>query len=222
MWSTWWATRLSRRTTPRRSSRTRHPLPQRTASCRFTWSCQKQVDAFLDEGLRAITAVVDEWPLIVVDPDTAPEDFLDAILWELGDPFGWLNLPIAKKRKLAIWMHALVALKGGGPGIVAAIRLLLEIEVQVHVYGWGPAPLGEAIIGDTWILGSDDEDDLYTFWVIVDEQLDTDTRNKMDQIIRVMKVANERHIIAEPDTIVVPDHWALGFSDMGVETLLHA
>jgi phage tail-like protein len=176
----------------------------------------------LDEGLRAITTVVDEWPLIVADPDTAREDFLDAILWELGNPFDWLGLSVAKKRVLARVLHALYALKGGGPGIVAAIRLLLGIEVKIHVYGWGPAPLGEAIMGDTFILGSDDEDDLYTFWVIVAEQLDEDMLVAMDLIIKVMKVANERHIIVDPDDVFVPDHWALGFSELGVETLLHA
>lgn len=176
----------------------------------------------LDEGLRAITAVVDEWPLIVVDPDTATEPFLDAILWELGDPFSWMNLPVAKKRVLARVMHALVALKGGGPGIVAAIRLLLGIEVQIHVYGWGPAGLGEAIMGETFILGSDDEDDLYTFWVIVPEPLDADTENAMDQILKIMKVAHERHLIVQPEEVFVPDHWALGFSELGVETTLHA
>lgn len=122
----------------------------------------------------------------------------------------------------ARWMHQLVALKGSGLGIRAAIRLLLGIEVQVHVYGVGLAVLGETIIGDTFILGSDDEDDLYTFWVIVQETLDAETRSYMDRIINIMKVAHERHLIVEPSEVFVPDHWALGFSQLGVETELHA
>jgi phage tail-like protein len=175
----------------------------------------------LDEGLRALTAVLDEWPLIVVDPDTAPERFLDAILWELGNPFSWLDLTVTKKRLLARSLIALYALKGCGPGIIAAIRLLLGIEVTIHVYGWGPAPLGETIMGVDFILGSDDEDDLYTFWVIVPEQLDAATRNAVNRIIDVMKVAHERHILIEPQDVFVPDHWAMGYSVLGIETDLH-
>lgn len=176
----------------------------------------------LDEGLRALAVVADDWPLIAVDPDTAREDFLDAILWELGNPFEWLPLDIQKKRLLARWMHALVALKGSGIGIRAAIRLLLGIETQVHVYGFGGAAIGSAEMGSTFILGSDDEDDLYTFWVIVDEQLDTETREYMNRIIDIMKVAHERHLIVEPQTLFVPDHWQMGFSLLGTETELHA
>lgn len=176
----------------------------------------------LDEGLRALAVVADEWPIVVVDPDTAREDFLDAMLWELGNPFDWLPLDIRKKRLLARWMHALVALKGSGLGIRAAIRLLLGIEVQVHVYGFGGAGLGAAIMGETFILGSDDEDDLYTFWVLVQEQLSAETREYMNRIIDIMKVAHERHLIVEPETLFVPDHWQLGFSRLNIETSLHA
>jgi phage tail-like protein len=175
----------------------------------------------LDEGLRALAVVADDWPLVAVDPDTAIEPWLDAILWELGNPFEWLPMDIRTKRLLARWMHALVALKGSGLGIRAAIRLLLGIETQVHVYGVGLALLGDTVLGETFVLGTDDEDDLYTFWVIVDAQLDVETRGYMNRIIDIMKVANERHLIIEPDTVFVPDHWALGFSDLGTETELH-
>jgi phage tail-like protein len=176
----------------------------------------------LDEGLRALAIVADDWALIAADPDTAVESWLDAILWEIGNPFDWLPMSIRTKRLLARWMHQLVALKGSGLGIRAAIRLLLGIEVQVHVYGVGLAVLGETIIGETFILGSDDEDDLYTFWVIVQEQLDAETRSYMNRIIDIMKVAHERHLIVEPVELFVPDHWTLGFSQLGVETELHA
>jgi phage tail-like protein len=176
----------------------------------------------LDEGLRALAVVADDWPLVTADPDTALEPWLDAILWELGNPFDWLPMDIRTKRLLARWMHALVALKGSGLGIRAAIRLLLGIETQVHVYGVGLALLGLTVLGETFVLGTDDEDDLYTFWVIVDAPLDAETRNYMNRIIDIMKVANERHLIVEPGVIVLPDHWALGFSELGTETELHA
>ena len=181
----------------------------------------KMLCDILDEGLRAATTVVDEWPLVVTDPDTAPEQFLDAILWELGNPFNWLDLAIAKKRLLGRWLLALYALKGSGPGIIAAVRLLLGIEVKIHVYAWGAAPLGEAIVGVDWILGSDDEDDLYTFWVIIPEQLDAATRVAVNRIVDIMKVAHERHILIEPQDVFVPDHWALGYSALGTQTILH-
>jgi phage tail-like protein len=176
----------------------------------------------LDEGLRALAVVADDWPLVTADPDTALEPWLDAILWELGNPFEWLPMDIRTKRLLARWMHALVALKGSGLGIRAAIRLLLGIETQVHVYGVGLALLGDTVLGETFVLGTDDEDDLFTFWVIVDAQLDAETRSYMNRIIDIMKVAHERHLIIEPGTVFVPDHWSLGFSDLGTETELHA
>lgn len=178
--------------------------------------------AVLDEALRALIVVADDWPLIVTDPDTAGEPWLDLMLWDLGNPFEWLPLDIPRKRLLVRWMDALVALKGSGIGIRAAIRFLLGIEVQVHVYAWGPEGLGSAVMGESWILGSDDEDDAYTFWVIVDEQLDEETRQYMNRIIEIMKVAHERHLIVEPDQLIVPDHWQLGFSLLGLETELHA
>lgn len=176
----------------------------------------------LDELYRMLVGMIDEWPNIVADPDTATEPFLDLMLAELGNPFGWLDLTVEQKRLLVRMLLEVYASKGSGPGIVGTVRLLLGLNVRLHVYAWAPAALGDAIIGDSWILGSSTQADLYTFEVRCERVLTAQERHALDLVVDYMKVAHEHHRIVEPTEIVVLDHWQLGFSHLGSETLLHS
>lgn len=156
----------------------------------------------------------------IYDPDVAPEVFVDMMLVEQGNPFDF-RLSENEKRRLAQILIPIYKTKGTGPGIVDAIRLFMGIEVYLNVYAWSPVPLGEALMGITWILGSSDPQDLLTFQVIVPRVLTDDERKKMTQIIDYMMDAREFFVLIEPADIVVPDHWQMGYSNLGVNTYLH-
>lgn len=156
----------------------------------------------------------------IYDPDLAPEPFVDLMLLEMGNPFDF-PLTEIEKRKLVQILVPIYQSKGTGPGIVDAIRLFMGIEVTLNVYAWSPVPIGEALMGIDWILGSSDPQDLLTFQVLVPQVLTADERAKMSQIIDYMMDAREFFVILEPADIVVPDHWQMGFSQLGINTWLH-
>lgn len=156
----------------------------------------------------------------IYDPDLAPEAFVDMMLIEMGNPFDF-PLTENEKRKLVQILVPIYQSKGTGPGIVDAIRLFMGIEVTLNVYAWSPVGLGEAEMGITWIFGSSDEQDLLTFQVLVPQVLTTDERSKMSQIIDYMMDTREFFVILEPADVVTPDHWQMGYSQFGVNTIFH-
>lgn len=88
----------------------------------------------------------------IIDPDTAPIDFVELILVQLGNPFRDYPLTDSQKRKLAKLLIPMYNQKGLGKekGIVTAARFLLGLEVEIidpHAYpedGWH---VGESEIG---------------------------------------------------------------------------
>jgi len=88
----------------------------------------------------------------IVDPDTAPIDFVEMILSQLGNPFDDYPLTDTQKRKLAKLLIPMYNQKGLGKekGIVTAARFLLNMELEIidpHAYpedGWH---VGESEIG---------------------------------------------------------------------------
>ncbi len=110
---------------------------------------------------------------------------------------------------------------GTGPGIVAANRLFTGIDVTLRVYAWAPYPIGVAVIGSTFILGSGIQADLYTFEVVIGQFLTADQRVIIREILDVMAVAHEHYRLIEPTPVVVINHWQLGFSLVGTQTFLH-
>lgn len=121
----------------------------------------------LQDPLDLLLHVIDSFA-DVLDPNLAPEGFVDAMLADLGNPFGF-DLTLSQKRLLVQLLLPIYKQKGTAPGVVNALRLFLGISM-VHVsYGWG-ALLGDAILGDgttanpgTFILGSNDGLDPLTF-----------------------------------------------------------
>src|SRR3989338_2051597 len=89
---------------------------------------------------RAYIALYDE----LVDPDTAPMDFVALMLRHLGHPFSRYPLAAPQKRKLVKLLIPMYNQKGLGKekGIVTAARFLLSMEVEIidpHAYpedGW--------------------------------------------------------------------------------------
>ena len=63
--------------------------------------------------------------------------------------------------------------------------------------------------------------DLYTFVINVPRVLVGDEERRINEITDFMKRAPCHHRIEAPSTPTEPDHWELGLSRLGTETILH-
>lgn len=157
------------------------------------------------------------------DVDRAQEIFLDARLQELGNPhrFGLTEL---QKRKLLDVLVPSYRQHGTEPAIINLTRFFLGLTVTIYAYNsfdyrW---VLGEDTLGQTTILGpGDGTADLYTFVIQSLVELTADQRMWIGLIADKTKVAHEHYIIQDPTDAITWDHWILGYSKLGTETILH-
>jgi phage tail-like protein len=185
----------------------------------------RELEAFmacLQEVTDHLLCDIDEWTDIL-DPDRAPERFVDAMLADLGNPFAF-DLSEIDKRRLAQVLVPIYKQKGTDPGIINAVRFFLGVEVTIRVPAFdGVWVLGESEIGTDSVLGSDDLRTRLSFWVDAPLLLTQEQRDRITGIAEYMKRA-ETHLlgVAEPgEAPTEPDHWELGFSELGVTTTLH-
>lgn len=164
---------------------------------------------------------IDEWTHIV-DPDIAPESFVDAILCDLGNPFEF-DLTLTEKRKLALLLVPLYQQKGTGVGIINAVRFFLGIEVTINALiseGWilGDDELGDLANEGTAILGPGTAFDKYSFEIISPINLTDEQREQIESIAIYMKPAHTHFVrFVEPAIPVVFDHVELGESELGFD-----
>lgn len=123
----------------------------------------EQLKAFV-AGLQEILTLVlsdhDRW-CDILDPDIAPENFVELMLDDLGNAFDFVpDLTLSQKRHLAKLLVPIYQLKGTIPGVVQAIRLLLGFSSQLFGFLSGAQGLilGVDYLGDgthtgTWFLG---------------------------------------------------------------------
>lgn len=83
----------------------------------------------------------------LVDPDTAPSDFIELMLRHLGNPFYNVNLTLVQKRKLAKFLIPIYRQKGTAAGIINTVRFLTGIELTIE------DPHGDPIPGVGWEVG---------------------------------------------------------------------
>lgn len=161
----------------------------------------------------------------ILDPDLAPEEFVDAMLADLGNPF-LFDLTLIEKRQLALVLVDMYLLKGTSVGIINVIRFFLDLEVTVDPYnGDGAATciLGESELGVDWTLGTDVSALLYSFEVKSGVALTQTQRDQIEAIVEYMKPAHTHFVrLVEPTIPVVLDHWELGLSELGENSFLHA
>ncbi len=159
---------------------------------------------------------VDKWAEIL-DPDFAPEDFVDAMLADLGNPFPF-DLALVDKRRLLRVLVDIYRQKGTNVGIVNAVRFFLGIEVVVVEWLAEGLSLGESELGIDWILAPGTSRDRYSY-EIVSPVLLTDTQR--DQITQIAEYMHPAHThlrqIVEPPPVEVIDHLELGLSELGGE-----
>ncbi len=157
-----------------------------------------------------------------LDIDTASEDFLGAILCDLGNPFDF-DLTLVKKRKLARILVPLYQQKGTKPGLRNAVRFFLGFDVVDII-----TVLGECVILDVselgldWSLCPSDSFSRFSFSIIVDKVLIQEETDRLTEIVEYMKPAHTHFInIIEPGDLEHIDHWELGESELDDTTLFH-
>lgn len=159
----------------------------------------------------------------ILDPDLAPEDFVDAMLLDLGNPFDF-DLELEDKRRLVQVLVDMYRLKGTKPGIENVVRFFLGLEVSVDAYNSSLSTwlLGDSELGVTTILGTQAANLLYSFEIVVGVALTDTQREQLREIAEYMKPAHTHLVrIVEPQIPVVLDHWELGLSELGESTILH-
>jgi phage tail-like protein len=119
--------------------------------------------ACLQEVANLLWSDIDRWGNIY-DIDKSPDNFVDLILTQLGNPVELPDLTVAEKRKLCSMLVAIYKIKGSLPGIKAAIKFFVGLPAQVsNFYGMGfllgatgvyPGTDGTDL--GTWILGAGD------------------------------------------------------------------
>lgn len=167
---------------------------------------------------------IDRWTEII-DIDLAPENFLDAILRDLGNPFDFVGeLSLNDKRKLARILVSIYKQKGTEPGVINAIRFFLNVEVELDIINcrdyW---QIGVNFLGVDTLIGPGQGSPLwYSFFVVSPIILTDDQRRKMLAIADYMKPAHEHILgIREPGGTVAPSaFWHIGVDQLGVSTIL--
>lgn len=157
----------------------------------------------------------------ILDPDIAPEPFIDLMLPELGNPFAF-DLQLVDKRRLLNVLVPLYREKGTAIGITNAVRFFLGIEIEITSYAGEALILGESRLGEDWILGPSTAFAAYAFEVVVPRLLDADERQRLRQLVDYMKPAHTHFArLVEPTIPEVVDHVELGESELGKTWELH-
>jgi phage tail-like protein len=157
----------------------------------------------------------------ILDLERAPEEFVDLMLAEVGNPFPFV-LNDVDKRRLAAVLVELYRLKGTEKGIRNAVRFFLGIELgAITTYSGSPLILGESLLGVDWELGPSSRFALYAFEVHVPVAITVEQRARLRALVLWSKPAHTHLIdIIEPPVVIVLDEWVLGQSEIGVNTIL--
>jgi phage tail-like protein len=180
---------------------------------RFIACLQEVTDLFLAEVDRFTD---------IFDIERAPEDFLDLILLDLGNPFPF-ELDELGKRRLAAVLVEMYRQKGTAIGIKNAIRFFLDIDITAITAFIGTTlVLGESELGVDWELGPSDRFARYAFDVVVDVVLTEIERRQIRAIVNFLKPGHTHFVnLIEPTTPPVFEHWELGISELGWSSELH-
>lgn len=136
----------------------------------------------------------------ILDPDIAPEDWVDQMLLDLGNPFAF-ELQLIDKRRLAQILIDIYQLKGTRIGIVNVARFFMGLEVTVVEFNLSVNTwvLGESELGDTTYLGSSVPHDIFSFTVSTTVDLTDTQRSQLSDIVNYMKPAHTHFLhIDEP------------------------
>jgi len=158
--------------------------------------------ACIDDQLLVLLTTVDRWTDIL-DPERAPERFIDSMLADMGNPFRFSDLSIVDKRRLLLALTTIYQLKGTPQGMRSAINFFTGLDVDIIPYGGANivtlGPTGLAKLGPTgtplWVLGSDGtacqfEVRIGLPWTASGWALTPGQLERVTAVIRYMKPAN--------------------------------
>jgi len=154
----------------------------------------------LNEVIELLLYDVDTW-VEIFDINRAEEQFVDALLEALGNPFSF-DIDLNKKRKLGLLLVEIYKLKGTEPGICNTLRFFLGVECQIVEFNDSPEDtwnLGDSELGVGTYLGLDSSRARYSFDVLLDRALTDQERRIVEEIVDYMKPAHTHLInIVEP------------------------
>lgn len=150
-------------------------------------------EAFLavcDDVLKVLLLDVDRFTDIA-DPDVCPENFLDLMLADLGNPFRF-ELSVIDKRRLVRLLIPIAKQKGTKPGIENVIRFFMQLRAELI-----PSPgigliLGVSKLDVDWILGYGEPWDFQIRVATPTGSLSTEEHARLVQLVDYMKFAQER------------------------------
>lgn len=183
----------------------------------------RRFSLIMQDVIDLLLCLIDKWTEII-DVDLAPEEFVDAMLFELGNPFAFIDLAVDDKRRLARILLDIYKSKGTAVGIIDAIRFFVGVEVSLDIVNtrsyW---QLGVSLLGNDTLTGPGAGDPAwYTFYILSAVNLTDEQRTQILQIADYMKPAHE-HIgaLIEPEEITPPTaYWRLGVHLLGTQSLL--
>jgi phage tail-like protein len=177
--------------------------------------------AVLQDVLELLLGDVDRFADIF-DLDRAPEPFLDHMLEDLGNPFAF-DLDELQKRRLLSVLVQIYRQKGTAAGIRNAVRFFLGVDVtSVDAFHGTTLVLGESRLGVDWVLGPSDSFARYAFDITVSRRLTDTERQQIRQIVDLIRPAHTHFVdTLEPTSSQYVDHWALGLSELGGNSILH-
>lgn len=187
---------------------------------KFVLCIQDLIDLLLCE--------IDHWTDII-DIDVAPENFVDAMLADLGNPFLFVDLTLNQKRKLGRILIEIYKQKGTAPGVINAIRFFTGIEVTLDIFNYRDFwQIGVHYLNVNTIIGPGIGSPLwYSFFIVSTTILTQEQRDIIFKIADYMKCAHEHIIgIREPngtpgdDGPTTTTYWRIGVHLLGTETIL--
>lgn len=180
----------------------------------------------LQDSTNLILHLADKWAEII-DPDFAPESFLDAMLADLGNPFEFELTTVEAKRKLAKLLVRIYQLKGTARGMIDVVRFFLGIEISIEIFngrGWrlGYDKLSGVTVAqpNPAIIGPSGRA-LYSFRVNTAVILTDTQREQITSIATYMKGAQE-HLVGVRDATAAPipfPYLKLDFTKLGYSKL---
>lgn len=177
--------------------------------------------ACIQEVTDLLLAEVDRFPDIF-DLERAPPPFMALVLRDLGNPFPF-ELDELGQRRLAAVLVEMYRQKGTAVGIRNAVRFFLGIDIAA-ITGLAETALvlGESRLDVDWELGPSASFARYAFSVTVSRVLSFVERRQLRSIVDYLKPAHTHFVdLIEPLPPIVPDHWEVGISELGLTTVLH-
>ncbi len=181
----------------------------------------KRFVACIQEPATLLLYDIDRWTDIL-DVDIAAEQYLDAMLADLGNPFPFI-LSVTDKRRLIRLLVPIYQQKGTPDGIINTVRFFLGLTITIVPYDGEGMQLGVSQLGLNWILGPGNSFALYAFRIISGIALTAEQVSQITFIANYMKPAHTHLIeIVQPSTPPTYDPLELGISRLGDDWLLHA